>query len=461
MPLLRLTLPAARHVPWATQSGVRWLLTAMWVLGAELALIVLLLSFNGALALAEMAVVSARKSRLRVRASDGDPGAAAALDLLAEPTRFLSTVQIGITLIGILLGAVSGATLAAEIRTAVQVLPALAPYAQPISIFVVVSATTYMSLVFGELVPKRIAQNAPESIAASVARPMRLLARVTAPLVAVLTLTTEGVLRVLGVHASGEPAITEEDVRLLIAQGTDAGVIQPAERDVVEGAFELGDREVRELMTPRPRVVWIDLDAGHDAAVATIVERPHGYYPVCHGELDRVAGVLASRDLLTRVLVAAPFELSSLLRPPLFLPARLPAFNAFEQFRQAGLRMGLVIDEHGGIDGLLTATDLVEVLAGEPPDITQSGVPQAVQRDDGSWLLDGLLPLHEAAEVLGVAVDADEPQDIVTLGGLAMARIGRVPTTGDRFEWQGVTFEVVDMDGRRVDKLLAITPFGT
>jgi putative hemolysin len=430
----------------------------MWVFGAELALIALLLSINGALAMAEMAVVSARKSRLRARASDGDPGAAAALDLLAEPTRFLSTVQIGITLIGILLGAVSGATVAAEIRTALQVLPVLAPYAQPLSIVIVVGATTYLSLVFGELVPKRIAQNAPESIAAAVARPMRLLARVTAPLVAVLTLTTEGVLRVLGVEASGEPAITEEDVRGLIAQGTDAGVIQPAERDVVEGAFELGDREVRELMTPRPRVAWIDLDAGHDAAVATMVERPHGYYPVCHGELDRVAGVLASRDLMTRLLVVEPFELSSLVRPPLFLPARLPAFKAFEQFREAGLRVGLVIDEHGGIDGLLTATDLVAVLAGEPPATatTQDAMREAVQRDDGSWLLDGLLPLHEAAEVLRVALDADEPEDIVTLGGLAMARIDRVPVAGDRFEWHGVRFEVVDMDGRRVDKLIAI-----
>jgi hypothetical protein len=240
----------------------------MWAIGSELAIVGFLLLLNGALALAEMAVVSARRSRLRTRASSGDAGAAAALALLAEPTRFLSTVQIGITLIGILLGAVSGATLASEIRSRLQAVPGLAGYAQPLSLAVVVGVTTYLSLVVGELVPKRIAQNAPEAIASGIARPMRLLATIAAPLVAILTLTTEGVLRVLRVHASGEPALTEEDVRLLIVQGTEAGVIQAGERQVVEAAFELGDREVRELMTPRVLVTWLDLEAGREAAVA-------------------------------------------------------------------------------------------------------------------------------------------------------------------------------------------------
>ena len=328
---------------------------------------------NGALAMAEMAVVSARRSRLRTRAASGDKGAAAALNLLAEPTRFLSTVQIGITLIGILLGAVSGATLASELRLMLEAVPGLAGYAQPLSLAVVVALTTYLSLVIGELVPKRIAQNAPEAIASAIARPMRLLATITAPLVAILTLTTEGVLRVFRVHASGEPALTEEDVRLLIVQGTETGVIQAGERQVVEAAFELGDREVRELMTPRVLVTWLDLEAGREAAVAKMANNRHRYYPVCQGELDRVAGVLSARDLMPRLLTGGEFELAALLRPPLFLPERLPAYSALDEFKRAGTRMALVVDEQGGIEGVLTTTDLLEVLAGESPATAGAG----------------------------------------------------------------------------------------
>jgi magnesium and cobalt exporter, CNNM family len=430
----------------------------MWAIGSELAIVGFLLLLNGALAMAEMAVVSARRSRLRTRASSGDAGAAAALALLAEPTRFLSTVQIGITLIGILLGAVSGATLASEIRSWLQAVPGLAGYAQPISLVVVVGVTTYLSLVIGELVPKRIAQNAPEAIASAIARPMRLLATITAPLVAILTLTTEGVLRVLRVHASGEPALTEEDVRLLIVQGTEAGVIQAGERQVVEAAFELGDREVRELMTPRVLVTWLDLEAEREAAVAEMANSPHHYYPVCQGELDRVAGVLATRDLMPRLLTGGEFDLAALLRPALFLPERLPAYSALDEFKRAGTRMALVVDEQGGVEGVLTTTDLLEILAGESAATGSGGMQEPIRRHDGSWSLDGLMPVHEAADLLGVRPLRDESKDILTLGGMAMARIGRIPTAGDRFEWQGVSFEVVEMSGRRVDKLLAIPP---
>jgi putative hemolysin len=427
---------------------------SMWAIGSELAIVGFLLVVNAALAMAEMAVVSARRSRLRTRASSGDKGAAAALNLLAEPTRFLSTVQIGITLIGILLGAVSGATLASELRLTLEAVPGLAGYAQPLSIAVVVALTTYLSLVVGELVPKRIAQNTPEAIASAIARPMRLLATITAPLVAILTLTTEGVLRVLRVHVSGEPALTEEDVRLLIVQGTEAGVIQAGERQVVEAAFELGDREVRELMTPRVLVTWLDLETGREAAVAKMANNWHRYYPVCESELDRVAGVLSTRDLMPRLLTGGEFEFAALLRPPLFLPERLPAYSALSEFKRAGTRMALVVDEQGGIEGVLTTTDLLEVLAGESPATAQ----EPVRRDDGSWLLDGLVPVHEVAELLGVRRDRDESKDILTLGGMAMASIGRIPAAGDHFEWHGVRFEVVDMDGRRVDKLRAIPP---
>jgi putative hemolysin len=393
------------------------------------------------------------------RASHGDPGATAALDLLAEPTRFLSTVQIGITLVGILLGAVSGATLAAEISGRLQAVPIVSSYATSISVAIVVAATTYLSLVLGELVPKRIAQNAPEAIASFMSRPMRLLANVTAPVVAVLTFTTEGLLRALRVHASGEPAITEEDVRLLIVQGTEAGVIQPAEREVVEGAFELGDRTVEELMTPRVLVVWLDLDADRGVTLAKIAESPHGNYPVCHGELDRVSGVLGMRDLIPLLLRGQELDLAQVLRPPVFVPSQMPAYRALELMKQTGSRMVLVVDETGGVDGLLTATDLVEVFAGQAPSPTATSGQLAVQREDGSWLLDGLMPLFEAADVFGITLSHDEP-DVVTLGGLAMNKVARVPVAGDRFDWHGISFEVVDMDGRRVDKLLAVRAQG-
>jgi putative hemolysin len=427
----------------------------MWGITLELLLVAFLLVLNGALAMAEMALVSARRSRLMSRASHGDPGATAALDLLAEPTRFLSTVQIGITLVGILLGAVSGATLAAEISARLQAVSIVSSYANSISLAIVVAGTTYLSLVLGELVPKRIAQNAPEAIASFMSRPMRLLANFTAPVVAVLTFTTEGLLRALRVHASGEPAITEEDVRLLIVQGTEAGVIQPAERDVVEGAFELGDRTVEELMTPRVLVIWLDLDAGRDVALAKIADSPHGNYPVCQGELDRVSGVLGMRDLIPLLLRGQEVDLAHVLRPPVFVPSQMPAYRALELMKQTGSRMVLVVDETGGIDGLLTATDLVEVFAGQAPSPTATAGQLAVQREDGSWLLDGLMPLFEAADVFGITLSHDEP-DVVTLGGLAMNKVARVPVAGDRFDWHGISFEVIDMDGRRVDKLLAV-----
>jgi putative hemolysin len=431
----------------------------MWGMTFELLLMAFLLVLNGALAMAEMALVSARRGRLMSRASHGDPGATAALDLLAEPTRFLSTVQIGITLVGILLGAVSGATLAAEISARLQAVPIVSSYATSISVAIVVAATTYLSLVLGELVPKRIAQNAPEAIASFMSRPMRLLANVTAPVVAVLTFTTEGLLRALRVHASGEPAITEEDVRLLIVQGTEAGVIQPAEREVVEGAFELGDRTVEELMTPRVLVVWLDLDADRGVTLAKIAESPHGNYPVCHGELDRVSGVLGMRDLIPLLLRGQELDLAQVLRPPVFVPSQMPAYRALELMKQTGSRMVLVVDETGGVDGLLTATDLVEVFAGQAPSPTATSGQLAVQREDGSWLLDGLMPLFEAADVFGITLSHDEP-DVVTLGGLAMNKVARVPVAGDRFDWHGISFEVVDMDGRRVDKLLAVRAEG-
>ena len=423
----------------------------------ELLLILVLLLVNGLLAMSEIAIVSARKTRLQQRADAGDAGAAAALDLAREPTRFLSTVQIGITLVGILAGAFGGATIAAAIRQALEPIPLLAPYAEALGLTVVVAAITFLSLIVGELVPKRLALNAPERIAVLVARPMRLLARLAGPVVLLLTLTTDGVLRLLRVRPSQEAAITEEEVRVLIAQGTEAGVFEAAERELVESAFELGEAQVRDLMTPRPRVDWLDLDDPPEVQWQALARLPHLHVPLCRGQLDDVVGILAVRQLVPELLAGRRPDLVSLAREPLFLPEHLPVFKALEQFRDANPHVALVIDEHGGVAGLLTLTDVMAALVGDLVQAPGQVASRPVQRDDGSWLLDGLTTVDQVADLLQLGPAwADEDEDVQTLGGVALASLGRVPRSGDRFAWRGRQFEVVDMDGRRVDKVLAL-----
>lgn len=422
----------------------------------ELVLITLLLLLNGVLAMSELAIVSARKSRLSQRAEAGDKGAAAALVLANEPTRFLSTVQIGITLVGILAGAFGGATIAEQLGAAVGTVPPLAPYGEAIGLAMVVGAITFLSLIVGELVPKRLALNNAEGIAVRVARPMAILARVAGPIVTLLTLTTEGVLRLLRVRPSADAAVTEEDVRGLLAEGARVGVFDVTEREMVESVFELGETQVRELMTPRVRVVWLDAAEPPESVWAEVAASPHSSYPVCREAIDDVIGVLSLKALTLHLLEGRPPDLAALARPPLFLPEHMPAFRALEQFKQSGCRVAMVIDEYSSIAGLLTSTDVLEALVGElaPADGSARGGP--VRREDGSWLLDGLMPLDEVAELLALPGEPDAAEDVQTLGGLAMARLGRVPAASDRFTWAGHTFEVIDMDGRRVDKVLVL-----
>ncbi len=429
----------------------------MSAVATDLILIALLLVLNGLLAMSEMAIVSSRKARLRQRAEAGDRGAAAALQLGDDPTRFLSTVQIGITLVGILAGAFGGATIAREVGLALQAVPPLAPYGEAIGLAVVVAAVTFLSLVVGELVPKRLALNAPERIASLVARPMAHLAVVAGPLVSLLTVATNGILLLLRLRPSDQATITEEEVRVLVAQGTEAGVFEEAERRLVESAFELGESQVRELMTPRPLVAWLDADDSLEAAWREVSETGHTYYPVCRGELDHVVGVLSHKDLARHLLAGKRPELETLARPPLFLPEHLAAFKALEQFKQVGSRLALVVDEHGGITGVITPADVLEALVGELAPADGQGRTGPVRREDGSWLLDGLMLLDEVAELFHLSERRGEDlEGVQTLGGLAMARLGRLPSAGDRFTWGARTFEVVDMDGRRVDKVLAL-----
>lgn len=420
----------------------------------EIFLILLLLVLNGVLAMSEIALVSAKKVRLRQRAEAGDRGARAALKLAESPGRFLSTVQIGITLVGILAGAFGGATLAEHIGAWLARFPALAPYSEAIGVGIVVVALTYASLIIGELVPKQLALHDPEKIASRLARPLRLLAKVSAPAVFLLELSSRFLLRLLGSRPSEEPPITEEELRHLLDQGRRAGVFEPKEQEIVERVLRLNDMRVGEMITHRSQMTAIDVDDPPEVSWARMVESGHSHFPVYQGGPDQVLGLVSVRDLWTQWVAGRTPDLRAVLREPLYLPESLPALKALESFRASGNHVGLVLDEYGGIEGIVTLNDVLQALVGEMPS-PEEPEPMVVQRDDGSWLLDGLLPISDLEGLLRLsAAEAEDLEEFQTLGGFIMGRTGRVPVTGDQFEWREWRFEVVDMDGLRVDKVL-------
>jgi putative hemolysin len=422
----------------------------------QIAVIVVLTILNGLFAMSETALVSSRKARLRERAEAGDGGARAALALADSPTRFLSTVQIGISLIGVLAGAFGGAALAGPLAVALRGVPLLAPYAGPIAFGAVVVGITYLSLIIGELVPKRLALNGAEAVASRVAGPMRLISAVAAPAVWVLSASTEGVLRLLGVRQTGAAPVSEQEVEILMEEGARAGVFEGEERDLVARALRLDDRPVRELMTPRPNVVWLDADDPPEEVLRLARESRHSYFPVARGDLDNLLGLASVKDAWARGVSEQPTELLGSLRRPALVSEGVPATRALEAFKRYGLPLALVIDERGHIEGLVTLTDVLEALVGEVPDADEPAEQAIVRREDGSWLVDGLLAADELKEHLessGLALHEEEA-DYQTVGGLVMDALGRVPAAGDRFERDGYSFEVLDMDGRRVDKVL-------
>lgn len=334
----------------------------MVTISFEILFILLLLLANGVFAMSEIALVSARKSRLKQRAEGGDARARAALALADSPDRFLPTVQIGITLVGIFAGAFGGATIAEQLAGQIAVVPALAPYAEGIGLGVVVIAITYFSLIIGELVPKRIALNNPETIAALVARPMNLLARIAAPVVFLLSFSTTVVLKLLRVKPSIEPSVTEEEVRALILQGAEAGIFEHSEREIVESVFRLDDRSVNDLMMQRREVVWLDADASGEEIRRTITENPYSRFPVCEGSLDNVVGVAKAKHLLERCLNGEPLDLRAAMTAPLFVPETQTALQVLELFKNAHTHIALVVDEHGGVEGLVTINDVMEAI---------------------------------------------------------------------------------------------------
>lgn len=423
----------------------------------EIIFILVLILANGLLAMAEIAFVSVRKARLQYRAEAGDRRAQEALELANNPSDLLSATQIGITLVGILAGALGGATIASQIAALLRNVEVLAPYSNALAIVLVVTVISYLSLILGELAPKRLGLNNAERVASMLARPMRLLTRLTSPVVRFLTFSTDVVLRLLGVQPSDEPPVTEDEIRVLLEQGTEAGVFEEAEQDMVEGVFRLGNRRVGLLMTPRREIAWLDLEDPPEETQRKIIQSVHSRLPVGEGSLDQVVGIVQAKVLLVRILSGEPLDLGAALEPAQFVPESMPALRVLELFRESGVHIALVVDEFGGIQGLVTIYDILEAIVGDIPDVGQVEEPEVVQREDGSWLMDGGLPIDEFKEIFDLSALPEEDRGYYqTLGGFIMTHLGRVPSTSDHFEWAGLRFEVVDMDGFRIDKVMIL-----
>ena len=432
-------------------------LSSMSSVATEIVLIFALIIANGIFSGSELAILSARKVRLEQMVKQGDKRARLALKLASSPNNFLSTVQIGITLIGILSGTVAGATLAQRLEEIFKTIPFLLPYSKPLSILAVVGAITYLSLVIGELVPKRIALNNPEKIACTVAAPMRSLSILMSPVVHLLSASTDGLLKLLDIQASDEPSVTEEEIKVLIEQGTEAGMFEESEQEIVSRVFRLGDRAIKTLMTPRTAISWLDIEAPWQENQQEILENTYSRFPVAQGTLDNCLGIVRARDILSLQLAQAPVDLKTLLRSPLYIPESSRALKVLEVFQESGTHIALITDEYGGIEGLVTLNDLVEAIVGELPSVEDEEEPQIIRREDGSWLLDGLLPIEPLKDLLEQEMlPQEEDEHYHTLGGFVMAVLGRVPTSGNFFDAAGFRFEVMDMDGTRVDKVLVM-----
>jgi putative hemolysin len=423
----------------------------------EAVFIIILIIINGLFSMSELALVSIRKARLQQLAEEGLPSAEAALKIASAPNRLLPTVQIGITLVGILTGAMGGQALSARLNEFLQhLLPFLQPYTYGISLAVVVLIIAFFSLVAGELVPKRLALLWTERIALSAGQPMLFVSRLFGPLVKILGLSTDWGLRLIGAHDKEVSQVSDEEIKILMQEGTDGGVFEETEQDMVEGIFRLSDWVISDIMKPRTEIVFLDLDSALDENLEKIKQNSISRYPAAHGDLDHVQGMIEVRDILLAVLKNRHFNIDSLVQPPLFLPEKTPALQALEEIKTSRQDTALIIDEYGGLLGMVTLADVFRSIVG---DVTISGVniaPQKTQRPDGSWLLDGLLNIDELKQILNIDMLPDEERiGYQTLGGFVMNQLNTVPLAGQSFVCCNIRFEVLDMDGRRVDKVLA------
>lgn len=421
----------------------------------EIIFIFILILINGFFAMSELALISARKVRLEQRADDGDKGARTALDLLKSSSTLLSSTQIGITLVGIFTGALGGATLADRFAIWLEKVPWLVPYASGISIFVVVILTTYFSLVIGELIPKKLAMNNPEKIASQVSGFMKFLSKVMSPIVRLLASSTDFGLKILGMSVSNAPPITEDEIKGLIEQGTQVGVFDAAEQDMVEGVFRLNDRSINAIMTPRTEIEWLDSNDSPEQLLRQIMASSHSRFPVAQTTLDNVVGILNAKDVLEKYITNTPFNLLDLVSKPLWVPENTPAMRMLEMVREGGTHEVMIVDEYGGLQGMATLFDILESIVGEIPSSDDNTESEIIIREDGSYLLDGLLPIDELKDLLDVdELPEEDKVGYQTVGGFVMNQIGSIPTTGQHFHLLNYRFEVVDMDDRRVDKVL-------
>ena len=420
----------------------------------DLVLILLLVALNGLLSMSELAIVSSREARLRAMVKAGSAGAQRALDLAAEPGRFLSTVQMGITLVGILAGAYSGATLGEPVAQRLALLGIDPETASTIGFGLVIVIVTYASLVIGEIVLKQFALRSPEPIAAIVARPLDWLSKITHPFVWLLDKTSALIFKALGLDRESRNAVTAEELHLVVAEAQTAGVLEESERAIISGVVRLADRPVREIMTPRTEVDWIDISASADEIRTALREIPHSRIPVADGSVDNIVGVVQTRDLLTLALDGKPLDLKAMCRPAPVIPDLMDAMDALAVLRAAEVPLALVHDEYGHLDGIVTPGSLLAALAGSfAHDIEEDEHPPLVEREDGSWLVSGAASADLLSDRLGVRLPAE--RDFSTVAGFALSVLKHLPETGERFKHDGWSFEIVDMDGRKIDKLIA------
>jgi putative hemolysin len=423
----------------------------------EIGIVALLILLNGWFAMSELAVVSARRPRLEVMAAQGNRGARAALLLSENPGRFLSSTQLGITLVGILAGAYSGATLAEPLGEFIASKGMGEPAASILSIAVVVGGITYFSLVVGELVPKHIALSNPERIASMVAIPMTVLASATSPAIHLFDLSSRIILKVLRLDRSSDNRVTEEEIRAVIAEGTKTGILEPEEKELMAGVLRFGDRSIRAIMTPRRDVIALDLEWPPERVREALTETTHSRYPVYRGSIDSILGLVQAKDLLDSVLSGEAINLEKALKPVEVVPDSAPALNVLELLRRSPIHVAVVVDEYGSVEGIVTAADILAALVGSVAS-TETEASAVFQREDGSWLADADLPVSLVAERVGNS-DLDDPdRDYETLAGLVLAISQEIPSTGDVLIFKGWRFEVVDMDGRRIDKVLITAP---
>lgn len=423
----------------------------------DMLLIVLLILLNGAFAMSEMAIVSARKARLQQQAEDGKPGAATALILANEPGQFLSAVQVGITSIAILNGALGEAAMAQALTQYIAGMPLLEPYSRAIGLTMVVLGITFLSVIIGELVPKRLALRNPERIACRVARPLGWFARALYPLVELLNLSSSLVLRLVAAAPVKEPPVTEEEIKLLMEQGTKAGIFEKVEQSLVANVLRMDAQRVGAILTPRVNIYALDMEDSAEEIRRKVVDSPYSRVIVCKGGLDHILGVLQIKDLVRKVPPTAPFDVLSTLQTAVYVPDSVSPMRLLESFKKTGRPLALVVDEYGGIEGLVTLNDVMEAIVGDIPSAETPEEALAVRREDGSWLVDGMLSVERFKEIFQIDELPDEASGRYhTIGGFVMMQLGRIPLIADHFLWEGMRIEVVDMDANRIDKLLVV-----